>query len=407
MQAAVPSTVPLTQLASSRRGQLDRVIEAGLAAQGRVFALSLEPVRQSLGGRWEVKRDHVWDVAERTLERRLPPPDVFMRVDDTTFVAAVASQDAYDGQVLCADILRGLLSFFLGRNADDDVVLKRVASLDGGGLQCAQIDPFAPRPLKPPQDTPPVPSRGPEDWTPPLAGRRHTAIIQTASHAPVEVAFEIVPVWRLDTDSVGAFRIARDVADVAPLSSAQVEAVDRATIDFLLPLLDEYRQEGGVFALIAPLSFPTLALVRPRLALIHQWATVADLMRQAVILEMQDVDAGVPTGRTGETAAMMAPFFRGLMVGIEDIGAATKALSEHPFCGVVIDGDRLSVPTLLGRLIRAARKATRNILLVNGPPGLDEESLRRAGVTHVAAREASCTPAPDTDPVRPDALVPA
>lgn len=399
--------MPLTHLGSSRRDQLDRVIEAGLAAQGRVFALSLEPVRQSLGDRWEVKRDHIWDVAERTLERRLPPPDVFMRVDDTTFVAAVASRDSYDGQVLCADILRGLLSFFLGRNADDDVVLKRVASLDGGGLQCVQIDPFAPRPLKPSQDTQPAPSRGPEDWTPPLAGRRHTAFIQAASHAPVEVAFEIVPVWRLDTDSIGAFRIARDVADVGALSSAQVEAVDRATIDFLLPLLDEYRQEGGVFALIAPLSFSTLALVRPRLSLIQQWVPVSDLMRQAVILEIQDVDAGVPTGRTGETAAMMAPFFRGLMVGIDDISAAAEALSEHPFAGVVIDGDRLPVPTLLGRLIRAARKATRNILLVNGPSGLDEGSLRRAGVTHVAAGEASCTPAPETDPVRPGASVPA
>lgn len=403
----MPSTVPLTHLGSSRRDQLDRVIEAGLAAQGRVFALSLEPVRQSLGDRWEVKRDHIWDVAERTLERRLPPPDVFMRVDDTTFVAAVASRDSYDGQVLCADILRGLLSFFLGRNADDDVVLKRVASLDGGGLQCVQIDPFAPRPLKPSQDTQPAPSRGPEDWTPPLAGRRHTAFIQAASHAPVEVAFEIVPVWRLDTDSIGAFRIARDVADVGALSSAQVEAVDRATIDFLLPLLDEYRQEGGVFALIAPLSFSTLALVRPRLSLIQQWVPVSDLMRQAVILEIQDVDAGVPTGRTGETAAMMAPFFRGLMVGIDDISAAAEALSEHPFAGVVIDGDRLPVPTLLGRLIRTARKATRNILLVNGPSGLDEGSLRRAGVTHLAAREASGTPAPETDPVRPGASVPA
>jgi len=403
----VPSTVPLTQLSTSRRDQLDRVVEAGLAKQGRVFALSLEPVKQSLGDRWASKRDHIWDAAERTLERRLPPPDVFMRVDDTTFVAAVASRDAYDGQVLCADILRGLLSFFLGRNADDDVVLKRVASLDGGGLQCVQIDPFAPRPLKPSQDTPPVPSRGPEDWTPPLAGRRLTASIQTASHETVDVAFEIVPVWRLDTDSIGAFRIARDVAHGAALSSAQQEAVDRATIDVLLPLLDEYRREGGVFALIAPLSFSTLALGRTRLSLIQQWAPVADLMRQVVILEMQDMDAGVPTGRTGETAAMMAPFFRGLMVGIDDVNAAGKALSEHPFSGVVIDGDRLSVPTLLGRLIQAARKATRNILLVSGPSGLDDGSLKRAGVTHVAGRQTSGIPAPETDPVRRDAWVPA
>lgn len=405
-KAAVPSTVPLTHLGSSRRDQLDRVIEAGLAAQGRVFALSLEPVRQSLGERWDARRDYIWDAAERTLERRLPPPDVFMRVDEVTFIAAVASRDSYEGQVLCADILRGLLSFFLGRNADDDMVLKRVASLDGGALQCVRIDPFAPRPLTPARDAP-VPSRSPDDWSPPLAGRRHSAPILTATDEPLDVHFEVVPVWRLDTGAVGAFRIARHVAAAPRLSPAQIEAIDRATIDVLIPLLEEYRREGGLFAMIAPLSFSTLAVGRSRLALISQWASVADLMRQVVILELQDVDGGVPTGRTGETAALMAPFFRGLMIGIDDIGTVAKALSEHPFSGVVVDGDRLSVPTLLGRLIRAARKATRNILLVNGPSGLDEESLRRAGVTHLAAREASGTPAPETDPVRPGASVPA
>ena len=402
----MPITVPLTQLGSSRRDQLDRVIEAGLAAQGRVFALSLEPVRQSLGDRWQAKRDHIWDAAERTLERRLPPPDVFMRVDEVTFVAAVASRDSYDGQVLCADILRGLLSFFLGRNADDDIVLKRVASLDGGALQCVRIDPFATRPATP-STAEPEPTRGPEDWTPPLAGRRHTASIFTSTDEPVEVEFEIVPVWRLDTGAVGAFRIARDVRDVARLSSAQIEAVDRATIEFLIPLLEEYRREGGVFAMIAPLSFPTLAMGRPRLSLIQQWASVADLMRQAVILEIQDVDAGVPTGRSGDTAAMLSPFFRGLMVEIDDVQAAEKALSEHPFSGVVIDGERMAAPGLLGRLIRAARKCTRNILLVNPPRGLDEASLRRAGISHVTELDERVQEAQVPEAVRPDASVPA
>lgn len=403
----MPITVPLTQLGSSRRDQLDRVIEAGLAAQGRVFALSLEPVKLSLGDRWEARRDHIWDAAERTLERRLPPPDVFMRVDDVTFVAAVASRDSYDGQVLCADILRGLLSFFLGRNADDDMVLKRVASLDGGGLQCVRIDPFAPRPLTAAPNEQPAPSRSPEDWTPPLAGRRETVSILTAAEETVEVEFEIVPVWRLDNGAVGAFRIARDVHDVAHLSSAQIEAVDRATVDFLMPLLEEYRREGGVFALIAPLSFPTLAMGRPRLALIQHWAPVADLMRQVVILEMQDVHAGVPTGRTGDTASMMAPFVRGLMVQIDDVPAAEKALSEHPFSGAVIDGDRLSTRPLLGRLLRAARKSLRNILLVNPPLGLDEDSLKRAGVSHVTGLEERVQPSPLPDAVRPDVSVPA
>lgn len=378
------TTVSLKTLGTSRRDRLDRIVEAGLVAKGRVFALSLEPVRLSLGDRWPQKREQIWDAAERAMEKRMPPPDVFLRVDDTTFLAAIASVDPYEAQVRCADVLRSLLTFFLGRSADDDIVLTRVAALDGQGLVCEPVDLFAP----------PVPAgvvgggvaarpRAPEDWIPPLGGRRTSTAIHTGGCEPVTVDFEVSPIWRLDQSVISAYRINRAWRGPRPPTTAQTEAVDQATIEFLLPILDEYRREGGVFAVIAPLNFGVVMPARPRLGLISRWAEAADLMRQVVILELEGVETGVPSGSIGETAALLAPFFHRVVLKVSDQAVASNAFREHAFTGVTIDVTQLGSRKGLGGLIRAARRFTRNVLLLNAPTGLTDEVLKIAGVSHV------------------------
>lgn len=396
----------LTALGSSRRDQVERIVEAGLAEQGRVFALSLEPVRQSLGDRWAHKREQVWEAAERALERGLPPPDVFLRVDETTFLAAMASTDAYEGQVRCAEILRGLLTFFLGRSADDDIVLQRATRLGVEGMSLERVDPFSPRPPNPrrgPIDVEPV-EKSPEDWVPPLSGRRHVATLFTAAQR-VELELEIEPIWRLDQGVIGAYRIRRILRGVGSPSAAQAEAMDQATIDFLLPILDEYRREGGFFALIIPLNFGSVSASRPRMGLIGRWAGAADLVRQVVMLELAGVNQGVPTGSVGMTAALLSPFFKGLLLQVSDEETANVALREHAFHGAVIDAAGLMRRSGLGGLIRAVRRLTRNVMLLNAPRALDDRVLATAGVSHVVWMDEPVT-ASDSD-VRQDASAPA
>ncbi|MDI1282723.1 hypothetical protein [Brevundimonas sp.] len=390
----------LTALGHKRQDQLDRVIEAGLPEQGRVFALSLEPIRNSLGPRWAGKRDQVWDAAERALARRLPPPDVYLRIDETTFLTAIVSVDSYEAQVLCSEVLRDLLTFFLGRSADEDVVLTRVASLDGPNLVCERIDPFAPRPVQ--SSAPAVGGRAPAPrdpsaWKPPLAGRRHTAQVATRAGTLIDIELEVVPVWRLDQGTISAFRIVRDLRQ-AELNDNQseLEMIDRATLDFLLPLLEDYRREGGVFALVVPLSFSTLSAARPRIAVLDRCAPVADLMRQVVILEIDGLDAGVPSGRLSETVAMVRPFFRSLLLQVGSKALLARAMREHPFSGLTIDVPRLTGGAAeLATLIRAARKCTRNLMVLGLPGRSNDEALRAGGVSHVSCQdEGSAPPTP-------------
>lgn len=386
----MPTIVSLTALGHKRQDQLDRVIEAGLPEQGRVFALSLEPIRTSLGPRWSGKRDQVWDAAERALARRLPPPDVFLRIDETTFLTAIVSVDSYEAQVLCSEVLRDLLTFFLGRSADEDVVLTRVAALDGPNLVCERIDPFAPRPVQPAGTMTQGGKAGPRPphaWKPPLAGRRYAAQIPTRNGL-IDIDLEVVPVWRLDQSTISAFRIARDLRGADLLTEqSELEALDRATLDFLMPLLEDYRREGGVFALMVPVTFSTLSAARPRIAVLDRCGPVADLMRQVVILEIDGMDAGVPAGRLSETVAMVRPFFRSLLLQVTNPALLAKAMREHPFSGLTINMQRLGGAAKLGPLVRAARKYTRNIMVLGLSGRSNDDTLRAAGVSHVSCLE--------------------
>lgn len=388
----MPSFVSLTALGHKRQDQLDRLVEAGLPDQGRVFALSLEPIRNSLGPRWAAKQDQVWDAAERALARRLPAPDVFLRIDDTTFLTAIVSVDPYEAQVLCSEVLRDLLTFFLGRSADEDVVLTRVAALDGANLVCERIDPFAPRPVQSMAATAGGRVARPLDpsaWKPPLAGRRHTIQVPTRAGGFLDIELEVVPVWRLDQGTISAFRIARDLPLAAlTADQSELETIDRATLDFLLPLLEEYQREGGIFALVVPFTFSTLSAARPRIALLDRCAPVADLMRRVVILEVDGLDAGVPAGRLSETVAMVRPFFRSLMLQVSSAALLTRAMREHAFGGLTINVRRSDgSPAGLGSLIRSARKHSRNIMVLGLNGRANDEALRASGVSHISCLE--------------------
>ena len=93
------SSVSLASLGATRADQLARIAEAGLMQQGRVFLLSLDAIRLELGPRWEGRHELIWDTLNRALTKRMPPPDVFVRINDATVLAAIVSVDPYSGQV--------------------------------------------------------------------------------------------------------------------------------------------------------------------------------------------------------------------------------------------------------------------------------------------------------------------
>ncbi|WP_339915527.1 hypothetical protein [uncultured Brevundimonas sp.] len=388
------SPVSIVSISTSRRDQIDRMAEAGLIREGRVFTLSLAPIREQLGSRWDTRSDHIWDGVERALLRKLPPPDVFIRLDDITVLAAIASSSGYDAQVTCTEVLRSVLTFFLGRNADEDVQLARVSDVSGGQLSCVPVDPSAPPPR--PAAVPPVSRAGataseatetdctPASWTPPLAGRSYATPFVTAKGEAIPMVIDVTAVWRLDGGGIAAYALRRRLPhSLGPLSDADREAIDLATFARLNELLVEYQNEGGMFALFVPVYFESISARRQRNNLVGRSAGVVDVMRKAVVLEIEDMHAGLPTGRVGEAVSLMRPFVRSMMARVSEPAMVERLMSEYAFTALTADGalHRRGFRRL-SRLLDAMRRRSRNILL-HEVPHEAEDTVRAAGVSHI------------------------
>jgi hypothetical protein len=379
----------LAQLDVSRRDQLERISQAGLVRSGRVFVLSLEPLKAAMGDRWAAKAELVWETVERALVKKMPAPDQFIRLDPTHVLAAVASTDAYQGQVRCAEVLRSILAFFLGRSVEADVQMSRVSDLSGSGLTAEPVDLTAAPPISAVEGRAPVAGGGvpPHRWTPPLAGRRLFAPFVGDDSVTVPLRFDVVPVWRLDQGAISAFALRRHLPQrIETYGDNDRLKMDHKVVDQMLPLLDEYVANGGVFALIVPGTFTSAAARRTRMDLVSRCAEHIDLMRQVVVMEIDGFEKGVPTGRIRETAAMMKPFFRVLTACVRSEAEQRAAIADFAFAGMAIDA--ASVPeSRLDGLVRAARSRTPNVLVHNVACAEHEERLHAHGATHLTFRE--------------------
>ena len=373
----------LSALSASRREQLQRINDAGLVAQGRVFMLSLEPIKHQMGARWPGRAEVIWEAVERSLHKNMPPPDVFVRMNDTSVIVAVSSTNSYEGQIRCVDVLRSLLTYFLGRSVDADIALSRISNIDGDALQAEPVDVTR---ISSPADSAagaPVPARRPEDWIPPLTERRASGLLGLTHHGPTGYDIEIAPVWRLDQETISAYAVRLRLRSVCErLSDLDHEAMSHLVISHLLPILEDYRREGGTFAIIVPLSFSALSARRPRLALLNRCAGVKDVMRRAVIAEITDLDAGVPGGLIRETVAMVKPFFRvitGLVRTPADISAIYREVAFHGVAMNWMPGQFHHLETAL----QAARRRTPNLILHDVPTFVPTPDLRRSGASHI------------------------
>lgn len=373
--------VAVGALAASRKEQLQRIKDAGLIEQGRVFLLSLEPIKAQIGERWPHRSETVWDGVERALAKSMPPPDVFVRLNETTVLVAVASTDSYEGQVRCVAVLRTLLSYFLGRSADADVDVSRISAIDGEHVSAEPVDISAP----PPRAGVALPQvvRRPEDWIPPLTERRRAGVVSLSHYGEVGYELTVVPVWRLDQETISAYAIRLRLPEhVERLSDLDQETLSHLTLGHLLPILEDYSKEGATFALIVPLAFAALSARRPRTALLSRCNGVSDIMRRAVIAEITELNPGIPVGLIRETVAMIKPFVRVVTATIRataDVGAVYREVAFH---GVAVRWPSGST-TAVESLLKVARRRTPNVVVHGVPETITSDDLKALEASHV------------------------
>ena len=401
---ASPAGGVVTRLASANARQaLSKLQSSPAIGEGRICLVSLDAVRERMGARWVGRREVVYENMQATLRRHLQPHDLSMRISETEFLVAQPGASRLAGQACCLNVLREVLTYFLGSVTTSEIVVCEVSSIDGEHIGARKLDPFAleaqvatlpPEPAEPPPRAPPFVSQ--DRWSPFVShdGRR------------LRVSCQLEPVFQLKTYARIGYRMTRralqlpaetplSAAEEAKLAGADIERLDFATLARGLNRLQQQAEGERQPSLILPVSYATLSSHRGRAQLAEFLRAARSNVQQGLICEICDIE-GIPPSALLAATSLIKPFCLfvlgrlqapppGPLTALRDVGL-------HGLCVPCPSGltDEEAFCAFVETVMKAARPAGVRAVMMTG--------IASARLTAIAglcgATHASFTPAP-------------
>jgi GGDEF domain-containing protein len=397
----VPGPSPLNRIAAADvAAVLERVSGVELAAQGGINVISVEAIRDKVGGRWEKSRPGVWAYVQMRMAEHLQSGDMFHRVGDTDFLIAMTSEQGAAAQTIALKILEEVLVHFLGAADPADLRLRTVTKVTPDELSCEVVDPRVVAVARRKMDAPDSPHR--LGVNPAEEKRRNPVSFVTASGARLKIEFSLEHLISLRHQVTAAIRVEPRVTDLTSgrvmsfltlsrLSDADLARIDQATIDYgalFLPV----EQKGPRAPLILPTSFRTMMASKGRSMLIAAASQAPDLVRTGILVELIDVNRGTPPGRLVEVVGLLGTLTRGVFVrgGLEK--DALEPLRGSRLSGVTLDiGDMANDPSRLASSLLDFGKQARGLAPAIAVQGLRSDDYfavaEVAGMSHASVRE--------------------
>ena len=376
----------------SARETLDRIRASGVLTTGAVNMIGLDSIRRQLGDRWAAKKGRVWEHVEQEFQRKLGPGDIAVRIDDVSYLIAVPSTPGFAAQALCLSILQEVLKFFLGEIRSGDIAVSVVTDLTDGAIVSTPIDlarmaraRAAGRPASGAEDLSEKPTPA---WRPPLAGRTSVVELALPKREPFDIRLTVEPVWNLRRGLIMSFLIERSGVPLGA-DAGELEAVDVATFAYASTLLEESADQGGPLTLHVPVSFSSLATQHARLKLLKLTQSVREAMRACMLIEICNLDAGVPPSRLIETVGLVRSLCAGVVGRVRPSKPALAAVKACGLRGVAVEAPLLGLsqgdaPARLKAFAIAAQTVSPNLIIhgLPGPTAVDDAAI--AGFTHAS-----------------------
>jgi hypothetical protein len=378
-------------VAADSRAGLERIQGSEVLAAGAVNIIGLDAVRRQLGERWPAKRARVWEHVERGLERRLTAHDMFFRLDETNYLIAMPLATRFMAQAACLAILQEVLKFFLGDSKKGDVIVRTVSSVEGGEVISQPLDPVAIAQAAARESASLSEHAQPaEEWKPPLAGRTQTMTLMTEARRKAELKMGIESVWNLRRGLITSFALQRAVNPHLS-HPADVLKMDCAVTAYAVEILQEHRQQGGRLALHVPISYASAATRQSREKVLAVAAPVRDLLRRTILLEIADLDPGVPPSRLIEVVALLKPFCVAVLARIKPTRAALAAVKSCGLQGLVLDAEGLGrtpaeTSAWMKAFVDAGQGGAPNFIVHNLASPQMVDAAAKAGMTHASIR---------------------
>jgi hypothetical protein len=372
------------------RDGLERLADSEVLKAGGVNLIGLDAIRDHLGDRWAGKRERVWEHVQRDLEKRLGPFDMAIRLDDVTWLVAMPGASRFAAQVTCLHGLQGILKFFLGESRNRDVRVRQVTDVSGDSVSSAPLDANQIAALARAAAPSQAHAEHPQtvEWKPPLAGRTESGLFVARSHGQVDIRLGIQPVWNLKRGLITSYLIERATQPRVD-DPADLLQVDIATMAYAASIMEEHRTHGGRLTLHVPISYASAASIRGRELALQIMRRHRDAARETCLIEITDLDPGLPPSRLIEIVALLNPFALGVLARVRPSQKALAAVKGCGLRGLILEAHGLgntsaAITPLLKAFHAAAHGITPN-LIVHGLDAPDlVDAATKAGLTHAS-----------------------
>jgi hypothetical protein len=403
-------------------GQLfDLIGQSDLISRGLALLVSIAPVKRALGERWPQRREQIYSLADRYLQKHLSPHDVCRRTDEVHFLVATPFLTPVAAQATCYRALIDVLAYLIGQANPDELEVTQVAELSADRIrlrrfsldELREADAKAPRPAE--TSAPPRRARSETPAETPLASLASWPL-RAADGRDLRVSFAVDPVFDLKAWAMAGHRIESRIVSMqteveltAPqrrnLLPRDFERIDLAALERGLSRLEGVESFDRP-RLIIQLSFASLSNGRARAALLDRARELQHVLRHAAICELVDVEPGVPVGRLTDVTSLIRGFFRGVWVQVEPSRVTIEAALAAKASGLTIRADDLGqAPDQIAEGLRSFMGLIkrRNVLLtVTSLPTADLMiDAMMAGFTHSTLRARRDADGRDQDKVEP------
>jgi hypothetical protein len=377
---------------ASARDGLERLAGSEVLKSGAVNLIGLDAIRDHLGPRWGGKRDRIWEHVERDLEKRLGAFDMALRLDEATYLVAMPSATRFAAQVTCLHAMQDILKFFLGESRPSDIRVSNVTQVSSDSVSSAPLDAMAlaaesrkPPPVYLPDSEPEQPAKA---WRPPLAGRTESGLFVSRARLPVEVRLGVQAVRNLKRNLVTSYLIERSTQPAVD-DNADLLQVDIAVMAYASSLMQEHQKTGGRLTLHVPISYASAASIRGRELALQIMRNHRERAREIILIEIADLDPGVPPSRLLETVSLLKPFCMGVLARVRPSLGALSAVKDCGLRGLILEAHGLGhTPAEIGPRLKAFADAARGVtpnLIVHGLNGPDlVKTAAACGFTHAS-----------------------
>ncbi len=330
---------------------IDALGGTDLALGGQAVVVSMAPLKEALGAAWGVGRAKIHAAVERCFAKHLTGSDMLRALDDCLYVVATPDKSAVQTLALCHRAMKDTVTYFEGRVRSAHLTVNRITRLDHSGaefeactdaeLETAVIDARnEPKPLFAPKPRAMAVAEGAAD------GELAAWQVHTADGQHLRASFAVDPVMDLKAWAMAGHRIETRImtmgtgAELAPAQRLYLQPWDYEKIDVAAVERGLSRLKSGHSLerpkLIVQLSFASLSNGKARTNLLDLIRRPECGMKQAAILEIVDIEAGVPIGRLVDVVAMVRGFFRTVWVQVAPSRQAVETAISAKITGLTV-----------------------------------------------------------------------